>query len=290
MSSKQQLVWLITGTTSGFGQRLVAAALARGDRVIATARSFEKLQEVYSSTPSDNLRLLQLDIVSGLESIKQAIDIAAKFWDRIDVLVNNAGNGYLGLIEESGSKMIRQQFETNVFGTIDVTNAVLPYMRARKQGTVVVIGSRSIWRADTPGLGTYAASKAAIHALTEALSKELAPINIRVLLVAPGAFRTEGIYGIPFNTSNPISDYDDLRNMANSRYLQIPGNEPGDPVKAMEVLVDVVRGEGCAKGKKWPTVLPLGQDAEADMRGKWDAFMNVLEEWGNIVRSVCFPG
>ena len=126
-------------------------------------------------------------------------------------------------------------------------------------------------------------------AITEALSKELAPLGIKVLLVAPGAFRTEGIYGIPFNTSNPISDYDDLRNMACARYLQIPGNEPGNPVKAMEALVDVVRGEGCAEGKKWPAILPLGIDAEADMRSKWDTFMNVLGEWGDVVRSVCFP-
>ncbi|KAF5355243.1 hypothetical protein D9758_006006 [Tetrapyrgos nigripes] len=289
MPSKQ-LVWLITGTTSGFGQRLVAAALARNDLVIATARSSEKLQEVYGDKPPENLRLLQLDITAGFESIKQIMNVAAKIWDRIDVLVNNAGNGYLGFIEESGSRMIREQFETNIFGVVDVTNAVLPYMRARKQGTVVVIGSRSVWRAETPGLamvttGTYAASKAAIHAITESLAAELSPFNIKVLLVAPGAFRTEGIYSIPFNTSNPIPDYDSLRNVAMARYNSIPGTETGDPTKGMQVLVDVIRGEGCAEGKKWPGTLLLGEDAERDLRKKWDTFTNILKEWGDVVRT-----
>ncbi|EEB93264.1 hypothetical protein MPER_08107 [Moniliophthora perniciosa FA553] len=159
-----QLVWFITGTTSGFGHRLVKLALARGDLVIATARSLEKLDALYSdSSKNQSLRLLQLDITIGFDKIKDIVQEAVKVWGRIDVLVNNAGNGYLGLVEEATSEMYRRQFETNVFGIMDVTNAVLPYMRARKSGTIVTIGSRSVWRADTPGIGAYAASKATIH-------------------------------------------------------------------------------------------------------------------------------
>lgn len=158
-----QLVWLITGTTSGLGRRLVTSVLARGDRVIATARSLEKLHALHPSNNYENLHLVQLDVTAGFDGVKTVIDDAVSKWGKIDVLVNNAGAGYLGLVEESGTKMMREQFETNVFAVVDVTNAVLPHMRARKEGTIVVIGSRSVWRADTAGLGMYAASKAAIH-------------------------------------------------------------------------------------------------------------------------------
>ncbi len=104
--------------------------------------------------------------------------------------------------------------------------------------------------------------------------------NIRVLVVAPGAFRTEGMYSIPFNVKNLISDYDDIRASTIARFGSVPGTEPGDPVKAMETLVDTVRGEGSAEGKAWPTWLLLGQDAENDLRTKWDKLRTMLEEWG----------
>ncbi|PBK66008.1 NAD-P-binding protein [Armillaria solidipes] len=283
-----QLVWLITGTTSGLGRRLVTSVLARGDRVIATARSLEKLQGLHPSKNSENLHLVQLDVTAGFDGVKTVIDDAVSKWGKIDVLVNNAGAGYLGLVEESGTKMMREQFETNVFAVVDVTNAVLSHMRAQKEGTIVVIGSRSVWRADTAGIGTYAASKAAIHAIAESLIPEVEPFNIRVLVVAPGAFRTEGMYSIPFNVKNPISDYDDIRASSIARFGSVPGTEPGDPVKAMETLVDTVRGEGSAEGKAWPTWLLLGQDAEKDLRTKWDKLRTMLEEWGNVVRGVWF--
>lgn len=125
-------------------------------------------------------------------------------------------------------------------------------------------------------------------AIAESLIPEVSPFNIRVLIVAPGAFRTEGMYSIPFNIRNPISDYDNIRLSSVAKFAAVPGNEPGDPVKAMEVLVDTVRGEGSAKGKAWPTWLLLGQDAENDLRARWDKFRIVLEGWRNIIASVWF--
>ncbi|KAJ8082730.1 hypothetical protein PM082_008586 [Marasmius tenuissimus] len=291
MDSKQpgQLVWLITGTSSGFGKRLVSSVLARGDLVIATARDLEKLKSLHTGNEHENLRLVQLDITAGSDAIKRIVDDAVTIWGRIDVLVNNAGNGHLSFIEEATSDLFRRQFDTNVFGVMDVTLAALPYMRERRQGTVVVIGSRSVWRADTlSGLGPYASSKAAIHAITEGLSVELAPFNVRVLLVAPGAFQTEKIYSIPFNESNPISDYNEMRNNLISQVAKLPGNEPGDPERAMEVVVDVVRGEGKAKGKKWPSILLLGSDAEATLQRKTDILKETTEEWIDVTRSVGF--
>ncbi|KAJ7595443.1 hypothetical protein C8J56DRAFT_922318 [Mycena floridula] len=289
MSSTKQLVWLITGASSGFGKRLVSIGLKRGDRIIATARSLDKLHQTFPST-HDNLRLLQLDVTAGFEAIKQIMDDAIAIWGVLDVLVNNAGIGVLGLLEESGTAMLRRLFDTNVFGVLDVSNAVLPHMRARKEGTIVVVGSRSAWRSETPALGSYAASKAAVHAVAMSLRTEVAPFNIRVLILAPGSNRTEGMALSPFNDNNKIPDYDTMRTMLVEAFGGLHGNQPGDPEKAMQVTVDAVRGEGVAEGKSWPWMLLLGNDAEEDIKARWKRYERDLEEWGDITRSVSFDG
>jgi len=290
-----QLVWFITGTTStkGFGAHLVSSALARGDLVVATGRSQEKLDKLFEKHGrSENLKVLQLDITSDPSIVKDTINKVVGFWGRIDVTVNNAGNGELGLVEETGTSAMRRQFETNLFGPVEVIKAVLPHMRSRKSGTIVVLGSRSIWKAETPGLGHYAASKAAMHAMTEALAAEVAHLGIRVLLLSPGAFRTD-IYSIsPFHQDNASSDYDELRATSAQRFGTIPGNEPGDPAKAMEALVDVVRGEGVAEGKKWPepgASLLLGNDAEKDLHTRFNKLTAAVSEWADVVRSMWYP-
>jgi len=281
-------VWLITGASSGFGKRLAIAVLARGERVIATARSLEKLESFKSSENTDRLRILRLDVTEGEEKIKVQIAQAAAFWGRIDVLVNNAGYGLPGLMEEGGSKLLRQQFETNVFGVLDVSTATLPYLRQSTAGCLVVIGSRSAWKAELPGLGVYAASKAAVHAITENFMSELAPFNIKVLLVQPGSFRTEGIYGQQYFTANPLPVYDALRSASQTRFASVAGTENGDPNKAVEVIVDVVNGEGVAKGRPWPGYLVLGEDAEFDVKTKCTKVLTVLDEWVDVARGVGF--
>ncbi|KAG2047411.1 NAD(P)-binding protein [Suillus hirtellus] len=277
-------VWLITGTSSGFGRRLVSIVLERGDRVIATARSLQKIQDF---PQSPNLHLLELDVTSGTTVIKERVDEAAKVWGRIDVLVNNAGIGLLGILEECGVDFLTRQFRPNVLGVLDVTNAVLPYMRERKSGTVVIIGSRSAWRPEVKGLGIYAASKAAVQAMSETLALELAPFNIRILIVEPGAFRTENIYRNKFDTwTNPIPDYDKTRAETQVMYEAIPGRQPGDPMKAMKLVADVVRGEGVAAGRDWPLYLVLGEDAERDVRNKCMMMLRHLDEWQDVIRDV----
>ncbi|KAF8964496.1 hypothetical protein BDZ97DRAFT_1815400 [Flammula alnicola] len=284
-------VWLITGTSSGFGKRLATIALARGDRVIATARSLEKLEGFVSGIkPEDRGRLktAQLDVTEGEEEIKSKIDSMATFWGHIDILVNNAGYGLPGLMEEGGSKLLRRQFETNVFGVMDVTTATLPHLRESKDACVVVVGSRSVWTAEVAGLGHYAASKAAVHAMTEALMTELAPLNIKVLLVQPGGFRTEGIYAQPYFTEHSIPANDPLRAASMARFASVPGSEKGDPDKAAKAIVDVVRGEGVAKGRPWPGYLILGEDAEVNVKNKCAKVLNVLDEWVDVTRGVSF--
>ncbi|KAF8838181.1 NAD(P)-binding protein [Paxillus ammoniavirescens] len=276
-------VWLITGTSSGFGRRLVTAVLARGDRVIATARSIEKIENIPNSP---NLHLLQLDITSSPATIKAVVDEAAKKWGTIDVLVNNAGVGMPGLLEEGGIQKMIAQYEVGVFGPLNVTNAVLPYMRKQRNGTVVIVGSRTAWRPEVRGVGFYGSSKAAVQTMGETLAIELAPLNIRVLIVEPGSFRTEGIYTNLFDVSNPICDYDEQRADSLATYNVLDGKQPGDPVKAMNAVVDVVRGEGVAAGKEWPLYLVLGRDAEIDIRNKCAKMIRHLDEWSDVVRGV----
>lgn len=278
-----QKVWLITGTSSGFGRRLTGLALARGDRVIATART---LRNIENFPKHPNLHLMQLDVSTSTKEIKARIDHAARVWNGIDVLVNNAGYGLPALLEEGGASLMLRQFQTNFFGVVNVCNAVLPHMRKKRSGTVVVIGSRSAWKPEIRGLGFYAASKAAVHTMSESLALELEPFNIRVLLVEPGSFRTEGILGHQWDCSNPIPDYDEQRADGRVNFSKPAGKQPGDPVKAMEIVVDVVKGEGCAAGREWPLYLVLGKDAETDIRNKCAKVLKHLDDWNDVVRGV----
>ncbi|KAJ7019896.1 hypothetical protein C8F04DRAFT_1081745 [Mycena alexandri] len=284
-NTKTPLVWLITGTSSGFGSALVASVLARGDRVIATSRSVESIKHLETPDNSDFVRARELDVTSGAAAIAATIAEAAGIWGRLDVVVNNAGAGYGGLLEEAGTDLLRKQFDVNFFGVMDVVSGTLPHMRAQKAGTIVFVGSRSAWKPEIPGYGPYGSSKAAVHALADCLAAEVAPLNIRVLLVQPGSFRT-AIARQPFHTANPISEYDPLRNLALARMGTLMGSERGDPAKAMEAVVDVVRGEGSASRRKWPGCLVLGVDAEVDVRAKSKRMVDHLDEWSDVVRAV----
>ncbi|KAJ7621262.1 hypothetical protein FB45DRAFT_928816 [Roridomyces roridus] len=279
-----QQVWLITGTSAvgGFGECLVRSVLARGDRVIATARALSQIERYLNEPHAENVRLLELDVVSGQETIKGVIARAVEFWGHIDVLVNNIGYGAKGLLEEAGSTELRRQFETNVFGTLDVTNAVLPYMRAKRSGTIVMMGSRTSWRPENPSTGIYASSKAALRCLSETLASEIAPFSIRMLIVEPAAFRTHALGSVPYFLDNKIPDYDADREKYIKWFETIDGFIKGDPVKAMEVLTDVVRGEGKAAGRPWPLYLLLGDVAVQGISEKCHSMLKVIDDWRDV--------
>ncbi|KAJ7086228.1 hypothetical protein C8R44DRAFT_752636 [Mycena epipterygia] len=272
-------VWLITGSSGGFGSCLVKSVLARGDRVIATARSVDKMQDL---PKSEDIRLLQLDITAGEQVIKGIIATAVAFWGRIDVLVNNAGYGAKALVEEGAIAEMRLQYETNVFGTLNVTTAVLPYMRAERSGTIVMIGSRTSWRPELSCTGLYASSKAAVRAFSETLATELAPFSIRMLIVEPAAFRTNALIKNSVYTGNAIPDYDAMRDAAIERYKKTHRMLKGDPAKAMEAVTDVVRGEGKAAGKPWPLFLILGDLGVSGVTEKCDQILHLLEDWKEV--------
>ncbi|KAJ7124628.1 hypothetical protein C8R43DRAFT_1031057 [Mycena crocata] len=272
-------IWLITGSSGGFGSCLVNSVLARGDRIIATARSLGKMQDL---PKTDNIRLLELDITAGEKAIKVIIAKAVAFWGRIDVLVNNAGYGAKGLIEESGSAQLRLQYETNVFGTLDVTTAVLPYMRAERSGTIVMIGSRTSWRPENTCTGLYSSSKAALRVFSETLATEIAPFSIRMLIVEPAAFRTDALINNSVYTGNPIADYDTMRDEAAEWYKKVHRNLKGDPAKAMEAVTDVVRGEGKAAGRPWPLYLMLGDLGVSGVTEKCEKILHLMDEWKDV--------
>ncbi|KAI5894734.1 NAD(P)-binding protein [Schizophyllum commune H4-8] len=279
-------VWLITGTTSGLGKRLVNEVLSRGDLVIATGRSIDNLKAQYEE--SDQLKLMQLDVTEGPQPIAAKVQEALSVWGRIDVLVNNAGIGYPSLIEEAGSALLRKQMEANLYGVVDVTLAVLPHLRERKAGTIVVVGSRSAYKTELIGVGIYGASKAAVTAWTESLANEAALFNVKVMLVQPGSFRTEGMYGQGFYNGNQIPAWNDIHATARARFASVPGTEKGDPAKAMRALVDVVRGEGKAAGRALPRYLVLGEDAVADVRNKFARVLQVVADWEDVSTDVNF--
>ncbi|KAI0779083.1 hypothetical protein BC629DRAFT_1522224 [Irpex lacteus] len=274
--SVKQLVWYITGTSSGMGKRLVPILLARGDKVIATARTLSSIQDI---AEAENLRKQQLDVTDGAGVVKRKVDEAVTWFGRIDVVVNNAGIGAKCFTEEGGSEQYRRQYNVNVFGALDVTTAVLPYLRAQRSGTVVLVGSRTSWFPELtvsgPLYGLYGSSKAALRVIGETLAVEVAEFNIRVLIK---------IFSQKIYSGNEIPDYDEQRTLAKKKFDNIEKFLLGDPVKAMELLADVVRGEGRAKGKPWPLYLPLGKEAEDAIRNKTKLLEKVLDDWGEIIR------
>ncbi|KAJ7054123.1 hypothetical protein C8F01DRAFT_1221463 [Mycena amicta] len=273
MTSTQK-VWLITGTSSGFGECLVKICLERGDRVIATARTLVKIEHFLESPHAENIRLLQLDIVAGEDAVKAAVAKAVEFWGYIDVLCNNAGTGAKGMLEETGSAELKSQFQSNFFGPIEVTLAVLPYMRSRRSGTIVMICSRSSWKPEQPGIGMYASSKSALRTYSETLAVEVASFSVRVLIVEPAAFRTNTFNNMPYFVDNRIADYDQVRAGSQEWYTRMHKVIKGDPVKAMEAVADV--------GRAWPLYLALGDLAVQGIADKCSTMLQVIEEWKDV--------
>ncbi|KII85845.1 hypothetical protein PLICRDRAFT_178156 [Plicaturopsis crispa FD-325 SS-3] len=284
-TSLESNVWFITGSSSGFGRNLVERALARGERVLASARDPSKLADLPASP---NLHVLQLDVLEGPAAIKARVDEAVKVWGRIDVLVNNAGLGLKSLIEEGGSDMARKQFDISFFSVLDVNSAVLPYMRARRSGTVVLVGSRSSWRGELPATGIYASSKAAVRVIGETMAAELAQFSIRVTVLEPASFATNTLAATELYVDNPILDYDAMREECKGLYAQFVGFAKGSPAKAMDLLVDVVKGEGKAKGKPFPMTLAMGHEADRDIRLKVKKTMEELEIWSDVIKDLDF--
>ncbi|KAF2093275.1 NAD(P)-binding protein [Rhizodiscina lignyota] len=275
------LVWLITGCSSGFGEQFVRSILARGDKIIATSRKLEKLKHLEQAGAA----VLQLDVTDSQENLRNTIAKAISIYGRVDVLVNNAAYIAIGTWEDLEYEDFLAQFETNVFGTIKVTRALLPHLRDRRTGTIVCIGSRSGWSGD-PGVGAYSGTKFALEGIVESLWRETTPLGIKTLLIEPGRFRTKLLSAENLKaTVSAIPDYADMSRTLMGHLASEDQAQQGDPVKHVEIVLDLVRQEGVACDKAIPFRLPLGVDSFDDIKAKCEETLELLKEWEAVIRS-----
>lgn len=280
MAESGKPVWFITGCSTGFGRELARLALERGWNVVATARDPAKLAELVAGHEESALAL-RLDVNDKGQVHEAARQAEAKF-GRIDVLVNNAGYGYLAAIEEGEDEPVRAMFETNLFGLIEMTKAVLPGMRKRRSGHIVNISSIGgiVGFAAT---GYYHATKFAVEGLSESLSVELAPLGIRVIAVEPGPFRTDWAGRSIQQSAIRIDDYEQTAGERRRQTEARSGNQPGDPVRAAEAIITAVEADDP------PRHLLLGRPALQLARQKLDALRQEFDAWEKVTLGADYP-
>lgn len=264
---------MITGTSTGLGRTIAEAALARGDRVVATARNVADVAGL--GFP------LRLDVTDPA-SVTAAVDAAIAEFGRIDVLVNNAGHGFLGALEELTDAQSRAVMETNVFGVLAVTRAVLPHMRARRSGHIVQMSSVG-GVVGNPGHALYATSKFALEGMSEALAGEVAPLGIRVTIVEPGPFRTD-FAGRSMTFADAIGDYAQTpAGTLRARFRGQDGNQPNDPARAAAAIIAAVDDDNA------PLRLPLGPEAVNRIREKLTGQLADLARWEHVSVDTRYP-
>jgi NAD(P)-dependent dehydrogenase (short-subunit alcohol dehydrogenase family) len=268
-------VWLITGCSAGFGRELVLAALAAGDRVMATARRPEVLADL-AEAGGERLRTAALDVTDPV-TIDAAVAATLDAFGRVDVLVNNAGNGSVGAVEEFTMAELRELMEVMFFGAVATTKAVLPHLRAQRAGAVVMISSMG-GQVTMPGFGAYCSAKFALEAVADALADEVAPFGIRVLTVEPGAFRTE-FGGARMHRSAVIDDYQASTAATRAAVEGMDQSQPGDPAKAATAILTALDSDDP------PRRLALGHDAVDAIRDRHRALAADLDAWEKLSRS-----
>jgi NAD(P)-dependent dehydrogenase (short-subunit alcohol dehydrogenase family) len=272
--------WFITGVSGGLGAAIANAVLAAGHRVVGTARQQAQV-EAFSGLAGDRSIGIKLD-VGNEAGVSAAIDRVESEFGAIDVLVNNAGYGLQGAVEETSMAEIRQQFEVNVFGLIAVTKAVLPHMRARRAGHIFNLSSMG-GLTTFPGLSIYSATKFAVEGLSEGLAKEVAAFGIKVTLVEPGGFRTDWAGRSMNFAANTIEDYAASSGASKERLASRNGRQPGDPTKLADVLLHV------AELPDPPLHLLLGSEALLHVGKKLGDLQTELARWAPLTVSTDYP-
>ncbi|MGV6873244.1 oxidoreductase [Pseudochelatococcus sp. B33] len=274
-----QKVWFITGAARGFGALVASRALANGDAVVATARDPRKVTERLGEHP--NLLALALDVTDERQA-HTAAEQAVQTFGRIDVLLNNAGYGLLGAVEEASAAEIEALYRTNVFGLLAVTRAVLPHMRRARAGHVINISSIG-GIVGFAGWGVYGSTKFAVEGLSEALAIELAPLGVKVTVIEPGFFRTDFLDSASLITSaNEIADYHATSGAMRETAGGANHNQPGNPDRLAEVIVDI------AALSSPPLRLPLGSDTVTRTERRAREADALLEQWREVSVSTDF--
>lgn len=266
----------ITGVSSGFGLALAKEALLAGHRVIGTVRNPGALQafEALDAQRAFGRLLDVTDVERIAETVKEIVATVGP----VDVLVNNAGYGHEGILEESSLEEMRRQFDVNVFGAVAMIKAVLPEMRQRRCGHIINITSMGGF-ITLPGISYYCGSKFALEGISETLGKELAPFNVKVTAVAPGSFRTDWAGRSMSRSARTLPDYDALFDPIRQARQEKSGNQPGDPVKAAQAILTLIESQSP------PAHLLLGSDALTLVRQKLAALHHEIEQWESLTLS-----
>jgi NAD(P)-dependent dehydrogenase (short-subunit alcohol dehydrogenase family) len=271
-NERSSRVWFMTGASRGFGRALAEAVLARGEHVVATSRSQEFVEHFAQSHPA--AAALRVD-VTDRDQVHSAVEEAVDRFGQLDVVVNNAGYGHFGAIEELTEEELRRQFEVNLFGVLNVTRAALPQMRAQRSGHLVQMSSLNGIEGMVGG-GYYCATKFAVEGLSESLAAEVAHLGIRVTIVEPGPHRTEFASERSARVAAPIDDYAESVGAARAAFADLDGHQPGDPARAAEAILTAVDAE------RPPLRLPLGTTALTNIRAKLEGQLDELEAWREL--------
>lgn len=273
-------VWFITGCSTGFGRELATHVLSLGNKVVVTARKTSDIEDIVAAN-ADHAIGVELDVTKP-EQVTAAVAKAETAFGRIDVLVNNAGIGYFGAIEESEDDEVRRMFEINFFGLAEMTKAVLPLMRKQRSGHIVNVSSIGGFVA-FPAIGFYNATKFAVMGYSEALAKEVAHLGIKVTVVAPSGFRTDWAGRSAKNSSIVIEDYAQSSHLNQNNIRGYSGNQPGDPARAAKAIVKAV------EAAQPPLRLLLGAAALKNARLKLDELKTEFDTWAETSEGADFP-
>ncbi|MBT33919.1 MAG: short-chain dehydrogenase/reductase [Thalassobius sp.] len=279
---KTNNVWFVTGASKGLGLAMVKTLLTKGYKVAATSRNKKELENVVGKQQD----FLALEVsLTDEESIKNAISETVSTFGAIDVVVNNAGYGQIGTLEELSDKEIRQNYEINVFGSLNIIRNVMPYLRKQGSGHIFNIASIAGYTGSFPGWGSYTSTKFAVVGFTESLAAEAKPLGINATVVYPGYFRTNFLNKDAVATPlNQIEDYKNAREVQKKHEEEINGNQLGDPDKAAEAIIKISEVENP------PVHLFLGSDAYEVVGGKNAVIKQDLETWKELTLSTDFAG
>ena len=281
MSQSATPVWFITGCSTGFGRALARLVLERGWCAVVTARNPDQVADIVQGN-EDRAIALKLDVTDESQ-VADAVKAAQARFGQIDVLVNNAGYGYLAAIEEGEDREVRAMFEANFFGLAAMTRAVLPGMRARRSGCIVNISSIG-GIASFPATGYYHATKYAVEGLSESLAQEIAPLGVKVIIVEPGPFRTNWAGPSIKQSATRIPDYEATAGARRTQTEARSGKQPGDPARAAEAIITAVQSSGL------PLHLVLGKPALEIARNKLVALKKDFDTWETTTLGADFPG
>ncbi|KAI7268673.1 hypothetical protein KC345_g7636 [Hortaea werneckii] len=274
-----QLVWCVTGCSTGFGAEFAKAILAKGDYVIATARNIQNLDGLKAMGAAT----MQLDVNEPFPNIREKVQQALGIYGRIDVLLSNAGYAEL-------TNTLSEHLQTNTIATLNLIAALMPHWREQKSGYIVANSSISAWWEIVPAAGSYSASKGALDQLLKTFVVELQAEGIdyiKTLIINPGYFVSE--VAKPQKHERALGadwgEYPVLKKMCTDLVPTLHGNQPGDTAKAARLVIDLVKGEGVGQGRELPLALPIGNDAFVKIKEQTEATLKMLEEWKDVIRS-----